>query len=210
MDLMFKEVNYDLLNLSKLVFKKGITGTIILGNKLAKVFTALPEHYTMTDYDIHIADSSETFQVKQQMQQMSMELIKANAAGPELLINMMTAKNLTELRDCIKQSVKETKEENNQIGQLQQQLQQMMDAQKQYEQQVKELQQQNEKLQKEADKNNADKLELERRKLEIEQQKANDTKNYNDKIAAAKERQVDLEFYQLHDGNPYNDKIRDI
>ena len=58
MDLMYKEVNYDLLNLAKIVFKNGITGTLINGTRLNQIFTALPEYYTMTDFDIHIQDST--------------------------------------------------------------------------------------------------------------------------------------------------------
>ena len=38
--------------------------------------------------------------------------------------------------------------------------------------------------------------------------KADDAKNYNDRIATIKEREVDIEYMQLNDGNPYNDKIK--
>ena len=61
MDIMYKEANYDMLNLAKLVFPNGLQGTIILGNKYAKIFSALPEYYTVTDFDIHIEDSSKSF-----------------------------------------------------------------------------------------------------------------------------------------------------
>ena len=71
MDLMYKEVNYDLLNLAKIVFKKGIVGTLINGTRLNQIFTALPEHYTMTDFDIHIQDSTETFQDKENLKSTS-------------------------------------------------------------------------------------------------------------------------------------------
>ena len=46
MDLIFKEVNYDFLNLAKVVYKDGFTGAIVLGKrKNLKFFTALPELY---------------------------------------------------------------------------------------------------------------------------------------------------------------------
>ena len=67
MDLMYKEVNYDLLNCAKVAYKKGLKGTLILGDKLIKVFNALPEYYTMTDFDIHIQDSSEVSQLKEEI-----------------------------------------------------------------------------------------------------------------------------------------------
>ena len=210
MDLMYKEVNYDMLNLSKIVFKNGLSGTIILGNKLNKVFTALPEYFTVTDFDLHIADSSETFQVRQNLQQTSVELIKAGAAGPDMLVNMITAKNLTELRDYINEAVREKKAENDQIQQLMDQLKQAEEQMKQADTQMKQLQEVNTKLQKEIEKNNAEKLNIEKQRVLIEKKKVDDTKEYNDRIAANKERQVDLEYLQLSDNNPYNDEIKNI
>lgn len=42
MDLMVNEILLDCLNEAKIVFKDGLTGTLILGDKYQKVFTALP------------------------------------------------------------------------------------------------------------------------------------------------------------------------
>ena len=210
MDLMYKEINYDMLNLAKIVFKNGISGTIILGNKLSKVFTALPEYYTITDFDLHISDSSETFQVRQDLQQSGIELIKAGVAGPEMLINLVTAKNLTELKDYVNTAVQEKKAENDQIQQLTEKLQEADQTIKQFESQMKQLQEQNSKLQNEVEKNNQQKLAIEQERVRIEEKKVDDAKEYNTRIAANKERQVDLEYLQLSDNNPYNDKIRDI
>ena len=125
MDLLYKEVNYDLLNLAKIVYKKGICGTLINGNKLNQIFTALPKYYTMTDFDIHIQDSTELFQAKENLRASSMELIKAGQADPTMIVNIMLAKNITELRNYISDAVKTQKEENNTIGQLQQQAQEL-------------------------------------------------------------------------------------
>jgi hypothetical protein len=59
MDVVVEEILLDALNLAKIVFKKGLQGTIILGDKRQRVFTALPEHFTISDYDIHIVTSSD-------------------------------------------------------------------------------------------------------------------------------------------------------
>lgn len=210
MDLMYKEINYDLLNLAKIVYKNGLSGTIILGNRLSKVFTALPEYFTVTDFDIHIADSSETFQIKQDLKQTSVELIRAGAAGPDILVNILTAKNLTEIRDSINESMAERKAENDQIQQLTEQLKQAAEMQKNYENQIKQQQEELNKYQKEIQKNNSEKLEIEKQRVAIEKQKVDDSKEYNDKIAHEKARQVDLEYLQLSDNNPYNDAIKNI
>ena len=210
MDLMYKEVNYDLLNLAKLVFKKGITGTLINGTRLNQIFTALPEYYTMTDFDIHIQDSTETFHDKENLKATSVELIKSGQVDPTMIFNIMTAKNVGELKEYIEDAVQSKKQENDIVAQLQQQLQQMQQQSQQLQQQLQQVTQQNEKLQKEIEKNNSDKMQLEKQRVEIERKKADDTKNYNDRIATIKEREIDIEYMQLSDGNPYNDKIKNV
>ena len=210
MDLMYKEVNYDLLNLAKIVFKKGITGTLINGTRLNQIFTALPEYYTMTDFDIHIQDSTETFQDKENLKATSVELIKSGQVDPTMIFNIMTAKNVGELKEYIEDAVQSRKQENDMVSQLQQQLQQMQQQAQQLQQQLQQVTQQNEKLQKEVEKNNSDKMQLEKQRVEIERKKADDTKNYNDRMATIKEREMDIEYMQLSDGNPYNDKIKNV
>ena len=210
MDLLYKEVNYDLLNLAKIVYKKGICGTLINGTKLNQIFTALPEYYTMTDFDIHIQDSTETFQAKEGLRNSSVELIKSGQADPAMIINIMTARNVTELKGYIDDAVRTKKQENDIIGQLQQQLQQLQQQAQEYSKQINQLQTENENLQREVDKNSAEKVEIEKRRVAIEEQEMRNNKNYNDRIAKTKERQVDIELLQVSDGNPYNDKVKDV
>ena len=209
MDLMYKEVNYDLLNLAKIVYKKGISGTLILGNRLAKMFTVLPEYYTMTDFDIHIQDSTEILQVKETMRGASIELIKSGQADPSMIIHIASAKNITDLKNYIEDAVATKKEENNVIGQLQQSLEQAQQQLKQLENQAKELAAQNQKLQKEIENNNKIKLEIDQRRLLNEEQERKDKKDYNDKQIEVKEKQLKVEWAQINDGNPYSDKIHD-
>ena len=125
MDLMYKEVNYDLLNLAKIVFPNGMSGTIILGERLNKVFTALPEHYTFTDFDIHIQDSTETLQTRQEIKMFTGEMIKGGLVDAETVIKISTAKNMTQLKRDVEQAIASKKAENNMIMQLQQQVEQL-------------------------------------------------------------------------------------
>lgn len=209
MDLLYKEINYDLLNLAKIVYKNGISGTLINGTKLNQIFTALPEYYTMTDFDIHIQDSTETFQAKESLRASSVELIKSGQADPSMIVNIITARNVTELRNYIDDAVKARKEENNIIAQLQQQLEQLKQQAQEYSKAVNQLQTENQRLQKEVEKNSAEKVEIEKKRVAIEEQEMRNSKSYNDRIAKTKERQVDIEFLQLGDTNPYNDKVKD-
>lgn len=210
MDLMYKEVNYDLLNTAKVAYKDGIKGTLILGNRLNKVFTALPEHYTMTDFNIHIQDSANAIQLKQTMSQAGIELIKTNQADASMMVNIAISKNARELKNYIEDATAQKKEENNQLQQAMQQLQQMQDQIKQYEQQMKQMQQQNEQLQKQVEKNSQEKLALEQKRVMIDEQSMKNQKDYNDKIAEVKRKLAEVELQQLNDGNPYNDDIKNL
>ena len=210
MDLLYKEVNYDLLNLAKIVFKKGITGTIINGTRLNQIFTSLPKYYTMTDFDIHIQDSTETFQDKENLKATSVELIKSGQIDPTMVFNIIMSKNVTELRNYITEAVESKKQENDMIGQLQQQAQQLQEQLKQLQQQAQKLQQENEALNKQVQKNGEAQLELERKRVEIESQKADDSRDYNERIAATKEKQLEIEYLQLSDNNPFNDSIKNV
>lgn len=210
MDLMYKEINYDLLNLAKVVYKNGITGSIILGDRLVKTFTALPEHYTLTDFDIHIQDSSESYRMREDIKAINIELIKAGMVDVEDTLSIITAKNMTQLKKYINQSIKNKKAENDMIGQLQQQVEQMTNERKQYEQQMQQLNSEIQRLQSQIANNNKEKLQIEKQKVAIDEQVAKDKKDYNDKLIEVKEKQLNAEILQIRDGNPYNDQIRDV
>lgn len=210
MDLMYKEVNYDLLNVAKIVYKKGLKGTLILGDKLVKIFTALPEYYTMTDFDIHIQDSSEVFQIKDEIKALNIELIKAQQVDAEMAIEVATAKNITDLRGKLYYALKKKKAENDQLGQMQQQLQQYDQQVKDMQQQLQQLQQDNKALQNKLETNNEAKIKLDSQRVEIEEQSRQDKADYNEDLIRLKEKQLEVERLQLLDGNPYNDKVRDV
>lgn len=208
MDSIYKEVNYDLLNLAKIVFKKGFIGTMILGNKYNKIFTALPEHYSVTDFDIHIQDSTETIQTINELKMLNVELIKAGMADPEMVINILMSKNLTELKMYLQEAMATQKEENNQMGQMQQQVEQLSSENQQIQKQAQELQRQNQQLQQQLDRNKAEQIEIEKKRVSLEEKELRDKKDYNDKVIEAKERQIAIEYAQIYDDNPYNDKVK--
>ena len=210
MDLVQREVFYDLLNLSKVVFKNGLTGTIILGDRLVKTFTALPEHFTMTDFDIHLADSSESYQMMQESKQLNFELIKANQVDAEMAFGIMTAKNATQLKQRLSNAIQNKKAENNMINQLQQQVQQYDSQIKQDQKTISDLQNEIKRLQSQVEANNQAKIQLDAKRVEIEEKEARDKKDYNDKLIEVKEKQLDAEMMQMWDGNPYNNQIRDV
>lgn len=203
MDTLVAEMLTDALNLARKVYKKGLTGQIILGNR-KEIFTALPEYYSQTDYDVHLADTTEILKEQDLLKQMAMQLAGNNQVDPEILIDITTSKSLTEMKEALRRTIKQKKLENNQIIQLTQQLQ--------------EAQQNAEKMQKQLEANTKKLQSLNEKSLAIEEQNniaEQSIKWYDVKSKAeAKERELDLieernrlEAAQLIDNNPNNDEV---
>lgn len=207
MDLVVNELLLDCLNLAKVVYKNGLTGSIILGDKYQKVFTALPEYFTITDHDIRIITSTDVIKDQEQIKQLIPEFVKSGGLPPDIIIEAMTSKSVPDLKYKIKQAMKQAKEENNQLQQLNQQNQQLQQQLQEAQKQLQAAQQQIEKL-------NQTKLQLDQKQLEqtytIEMYKANTERTYKQATVEEQKRRTEVEIAQLTDGNPYNDKIRQL
>lgn len=207
MDLVTCEILLDSLNQSKITYKKGLTGTIILGDKYQKIFTALPEYFTLTDYDIHITSSSEVMQDLQLIKQMIPEFIKSNSLSPDIIFEALTSKSLTDLKYKVQKALKKQKEENNQLVQLQQKLEETTQQSQKLEQELQKAQQKIQQL-------DESRLSLEQNKIQLEYQvnwyKAQTDRNYRDRQMDIEEKRTEVELSQLRDGNPFNDKIRQL
>ena len=207
MDLVTCEILLGSLNQAKITYKKGLTGTIILGDKYQQIFTALPEHFTVTDYDIHVISSSEVMEDLQTIKTLVPELVKLQAITPDVIVEALTSKSLTDLKYKIQKAMKIQKEENNQLMQLQQQLE---EAQQQLQQMQGELQKSQQKVQQLDER----RLMLEQEKINLDYQvnwlKANSDKTYKERQMDIEEKRTEIELMQLNDGNPYNDKIKDV
>lgn len=204
MDLVTCEMLLDALNEAKIVYKNGLTGTIILGDKFQKVFTALPEHFTLSDYDIHISSSTDVMQDMAKLMQVIPNFIQSQTLAPDIIFEALTSKSLTDLKIKVKQAMEKQKAENNQIQQLQQKLQ---ESQQQLQQMQKQLQQ----AQKQIEKYDQEKMQLEKERLRIDSDirwyNARADKKYKEDNIAVDNKKVDIELKQLHDGNPYNDNV---
>ena len=186
-----------------------MTGTIVLGNKTL-IFTALPQYYTVTDFDVHVEDSAKSFQNMQSLTAISGELVRGGAADLEDITNIVTATSMTELKRTIDRSIAKKKEENNMLGQMQQQIQEYEQSMKEMQKSMQAMQQENAQLQKQIESNNQLKLELEARRIAIEQERVRNDKEYNDKAIEVKQQQVQAQVAQIYDANPYNDKIKNV
>ena len=206
MDVVVEEMLLDALNLAKIVFKKGLQGTIILGDKRQRVFTALPEYFTISDYDIHIVTSSNITRQLEQLKALVPDLIKSQIMGPELIVDAVTTENVPDFRSKVQKAIKKQKEEMNQMQQLQQQNEQMQ-------QELQQIQKQAEQLQNKVEQLNEAKIQLESQKAQMENEvawyKARTERTYREAVAEQDAKRTEIEYLQLHDGNPYNDKVVD-
>lgn len=205
MDLLTNELLIDCLNTAKIVYKKGITGALILGDKGAKVFTALPEYFTVTDFDIHIASSTNVIQDMELIKQLIPEFIKAGNVDPSIIVEAITSRSLTELKTNVSESLKKQREENNITAQLQQQVEQLTQELQQAQNQLQQAQSKIESL-------NEAKLQLEKAKLESESgvnwYKAKADKKYKEGTIENDSKRVELEVAQMYDGNMHNNKVK--
>lgn len=204
MDLVVCELLLDCINQAKIVYKNGLTGTIVMG-KYQKIFTALPEHFTVTDYDIQITSSTEVMQDIQTIKQIVPELIKSQLLPADILIEVLTSKSLTDLKYKVKKAMKFQKEENDQIKQLNQKLEETT-------QQAQQLQKQLEQAQKKLEQMDQQKMQLEQQKMQLEYKvemlKANTDKTYKEQMVDIEQKRTQIEIAQIHDGNPYNDTVK--
>lgn len=206
MDTVTEEILLDALNEAKVVFKNGLTGTLILGDRQVRVFTALPEHFTMSDFDVHITSSSDMTRDTEQLKALVPEFIKAGQLDPESVIDLATTKSTTDVKIKMHKAIQKQKKENDQIQQLGQQLQQAQEQLKQMQQQLQQSQQQISQL-------NQQKMQLEQAKLQtqakIDQFKAQTDRTYKEAVIANEQKKTQVEIMQFSDGNPYNDEIKD-
>ena len=204
MDLVITEILLDSLNQAKSTWKNGLTGTLILGEEQQQTFTALPEYFTVTDYDLHVLSSTQIMEDMQKIQSILPNLMQSGIITADVLMEVITSKSLSSMKYKVQKAIRIQKEENNQLQQLSQQLQ---DAQKQLEQMSAELK----KSQGELEQLNKKNLELEQHKIQLQYQvdnyKAQTERQYRTDWAKLEDRKVKIEEFQLHDGNPYNDKV---
>lgn len=207
MDILTEEILIDCLNTGKKVYKKGLTGIINLGDKQQKIFTALPENFTVTDYGITVKTSSDITQEIEQMKQILPQLIQAQLLPADILFETITCKSLTSIKTRIRKALAKQKAENNQLQQAMQQVQQLQQQLQESQKQIQKYEQQIQQLAKQADSFKQEEL---KQKMDLEWFKAQTDRQFKDRQAEEDAKRTELERQQLYDGNPYNDKVKQL
>lgn len=207
MDTLVVNMLQDSLNVAKKVWKKGLTGVLVLGDKYQKIFTALPEHFTFTDYDVHITASSQILQETQQVRSLSIELIKSGLVQADVAIDAATARSLTELKRRVQEGVAKAKEENMNMSKAQQQIQELQ-------QQLQQAQSEMQKAQQKVEQLNEARIQIDQqrfeREYEVNMYKAKTERDFKQNTAENDNKRTEIEYQQQFDNNPYNDKVRRI
>ena len=194
----------DALNIAKIVYKDGLTGVLILGDKQSRIFTALPEYFTFTDYDIHIVTNSDITRQLEQLKQIVPDFVKSGIVPPDLIVEALTCTSLTDYKIKLQKAIKKQHDENSQVQQLSQQVQQLQQQLQQTSSELKKAQNKVEQL-------NQAKLQLEAQKnkdeIELKWYQARTDREYKQKLQEEQAKRTQIEIAQLHDGNPYNDKL---
>lgn len=205
MDKITNEILSDMLNASKISYKDGEVGNIILGDKMKEMFILNPEKFCHTDYDVYIDDTGEIAMDIENIKAVTTELIKAGAIDIDVLLEAMSSHSLTELKENVGRSYNKRKEENDQLQQASQQIDQLNKTMKDMQEQNNQLQRKNEEL---VNKN----LEIKEKELELNYQLAKDknriAEQYNKGRLENEEDRTELEKLQMFDNNPYNNTVR--
>ena len=205
MDSITTELLIDALNMCKISFKKGKVGSFILGDKMQQIFTIEPEKFSFTDYDVHIDDSGDIIADMETIKMISMELVKTGSIDVDVVLEGITSKSLTEMKENITKSYRRKLEENNQLNQAAQQLEQLEQQLQQLQTEAKKLASENEGLKKQSDDLKQKELQI---KYEIEKEKNRIADEFNKGKLELDEKKVSLEELQLYDNNPYNNKVK--
>lgn len=205
MDNITTELLLDAINSCKESYREGMVGSLIMGDKMQQIFSVSPEHFTFTDYDVHIADSSDTIKDMQKIDAITMELIKGNQVDVDIVIECIGVESLTDMKQSVLNAVKKRKAENNQLQQLEQQLANAQNQLKQLQQQAQQLQQQNQQLK---DKG----MQIEEKAIDddytVRMTQNKNERDYNDKKLQLDQQRIELEKLQLFDNRKSNDEIQ--
>ena len=205
MDTLTVDILGDCLDQGKIVWKKGLTGVLILGDKGQKIFTALPKHFTHTDYDIHITSSTQIMQEMKAIQQIVLEFIKSGQVDPDITVDALTARSMTELKAKVAMAFGKRRKEQQNMGQMQQQNEQLQ-------QQLQQIQAELQKAQGKIENLNETKLQIEQKKAQdeadIKWYQARTERDFKSNQSDNDTKRTDIEYAQLFDGNNMNDKIK--
>jgi TolA-binding protein len=166
------------------------------------LFDVRPENFCWTDHNIHVVNSTEENIKLEHLKAIVPELVGQGAIDPDVLVEISLSNSPTEIRRMVRANIAKKKEENDQAGQMQQQIEEASNQIQELQSQLEEAGKEIEALSKiDSDIKNREIAVKERQienKAEIDRERlALDTK-MEEREADAREKVVQLEREQLY------------
>lgn len=207
MDSALNNLLTDVLNTAKVVYKEGINGVLTLGEYYNEIFTSLPSNFSTVDFYVTIESTSDIIRQIEQIKELAMQLVATGRADETILLEVLTSKSLTQMKDKVEKALAKKKEENNELQQLAQANNQLQDQLKQLETALAEA---GRKIQEFENKQ----LNIAERKLELDHQFRKDELRMRQEqfrqTMEKKEKQLEIELLEIRDRTGKNNKIKDI
>lgn len=205
MDNITTELLIDALNMCKISYKEGLIGSIILGDRMQKIFTIDPKNFSFTDYDIHIADSTDSINQMNKIEQLTFELVKSGQVDLDVILEGVNCESLSDYKYQLIKGYKKKQKENDQLQQASQQIKQQQDQLSQAQTELQKLQTALSNVQKQD-------VDLQREKMQKDYEVAMAANQIKESVENKKidndSKRVELELAQVYDSNPYNNKVR--
>lgn len=206
-------VMIDLLDVSKLTYRKGKKVSYILGSE-AFVFNIMPDMMSFSDFAISPSYSSKDELKLKNLQSLVQEYAKGGMVDPDIIVKVALSESISEVKELIEDAMAEKKQENDQLAQAQQQLQQM-------EEQVNQLKNENNQMKQKLDqideedrkqaqlKQQAD-IEESKQRMELEKQRADDLAHYQNEQIRLKEKLLQAELVEAKTGTGNEREIKNV
>lgn len=199
-----------LLNQTRIAYKEGFMGSIVLGNK-SKIFTIDPHIHSLSDYNIYISDDIEEKQEQLKVDGLLQTAIQSQIVDFKTAFDVLTSRSITGKKSAVQKAM--LQKETSAVAQLEELSKQLEELTTQNEELSKEL----EKVNKEHNQQTKEKFELEKEKIKkeleikekelaLEQEKL---KVNSDIKKEEIEQHYKAEIIQLADSNERNNKIKD-
>jgi len=199
-----KHMLTDLINRAKLTYRKGKRGSYILGYR-SMLFDVQAENFCWTDYNINIVNSTKENLKLEKLSAIVPELVGSGLLDPNVLIKITMSDSPREILQAVEDSMLVKSEENDQLGQLTQQLEEMQGQIKEYEKAMEQSSKQVEALEKASNDIKLKELDLKKQDINFKNDLGKDRLSLDSRVADEEIKKdqmiVQLEREQIYSEN---------
>ena len=171
-----------LVESAKTSYQKGKKGAYIIGS-YNFAFDINPDHYTNSDFNIHILDSQKELVKLEKLNALVTEMATAGIVPPEVLFTVAMSDSVTDIMSKIMDSIGDSEEEGGQAQEAQGQAEEMQ-------QQLQELSKALEQSQKELEKLGGQDAQLKAEELKVKIHETNENISNNKKKLELEEQKI--------------------